>query len=113
MECEISPQDLHVRLQQHPAHEIASNFVLVDVREPWEAQMAVISGSRSIPLGDLPTRANEELNPEAHIVLYCHRGMRSLNAALWLREQGYSRAQSLSGGIDAWAETIDPSLARY
>lgn len=75
--------------------------------------MAVIPGSRSIPMGDLPSRTNEELDPDAHIVLYCHKGMRSLNAALWLREQGYSHAQSLSGGIDAWAEAVDPTMARY
>lgn len=63
--------------------------------------------------GDLPTRAKAELKPEAHIVVYCHHGVRSLGAVNWLREHGFQQAQSLAGGIEEWARLVDPTLARY
>ncbi|MGC1782843.1 MAG: rhodanese-like domain-containing protein [Acidobacteriaceae bacterium] len=113
MEYEISPHDLHAKLKEVAPGNDAGSVCLLDVRESWECSTAAIPGSRSIPMGDIPSRANQELDPDAHIVVYCHRGMRSLSVALWLREQGFPRAQSLSGGIDAWAEKIDPSMPRY
>jgi len=48
-----------------------------------------------------------------HIVVLCHHGQRSLSVAMWLRGQGFERAQSLAGGIDAWSRVIDPSVPRY
>ena len=57
--------------------------------------------------------AHQEIDPDAHIVAYCHLGMRSLSVAHWLREQGFERAQSLAGGIDAWSSQIDPAIPRY
>lgn len=113
MEYEISPQDLHAKLKELAPDTNAESLCLLDVRESWESATATIPSSRSIPMGDIPSRANQELDPDAHIVVYCHHGGRSLSVALWLREQGFSRAQSLSGGIDAWAEKIDPSMTRY
>lgn len=75
--------------------------------------MGAIAGSLNIPMGDIPTRAHQELDPDAHIVVYCHRGMRSLSVVLWLREQGFEQSQSLTGGIDGWSSQIDPSIERY
>lgn len=89
------------------------SFVLLDVREPWEHTAARIEGSVLMPMGEVTSRANQELDPEAHIVTVCHHGVRSMNVALWLREQGFERAQSLRGGMDAWSMKIDPGVPRY
>ena len=113
MEHEISLEALKKKLQDVPAGEIPDTFCLLDVREPWEASLSAIEGSRLIPMGDLPSRAHQELDPDAHIVVYCHHGARSLSATMWLREQGFSQAQSLAGGIDAWSCKIDPAIPRY
>ena len=117
---EISAHDLAARLQAaQPSAGDAANaescpgFFLIDVREAWEVQAAAIENSLHIPMGEIPSRAHRELDPDAHIVVYCHRGSRSLSVVLWLREQGFARAQSLAGGIDGWSTQIDASLPRY
>jgi len=88
------------------------DLVLLDVREPWEYDTAKIEGSVLLPMGDIPGRL-QELDPEAHIVTICHAGMRSMNVAVWLRNQGLEKVQSLRGGIDAWSREIDPNVPRY
>jgi rhodanese-related sulfurtransferase len=87
--------------------------VLLDVREPWEFQAASLPDSLLMPMGEVTSRAHAELDPDAHIVVLCHHGQRSLSVAMWLRGQGFERAQSLAGGIDAWSRVIDPSVPRY
>jgi rhodanese-related sulfurtransferase len=87
--------------------------VLLDVREPWEFQTASLPNSISMPMGDVPSRAHAELDPDAHIVVLCHHGQRSLSVTMWLRNQGFDYAQSLAGGIDGWSRTIDPSIPLY
>lgn len=87
--------------------------VLLDVREPWEAQRASLPGAILMPMGDVPSRAFAELDPDHHIVVLCHHGQRSLSVAMWLRAQGFDYAQSLAGGIDAWSCSIDPTIPRY
>jgi rhodanese-related sulfurtransferase len=87
--------------------------LLLDVREPWEHQTASISNSLLIPMGEIPTRAHQELDPDAPIVVLCHHGARSLSVTMWLRNQGFEHVQSLAGGIDAWSSAIDPTVPRY
>jgi rhodanese-related sulfurtransferase len=87
--------------------------VLLDVREPWEFQTASLPDSLLMPMGDVTSRAHAELDPDGHIVVLCHHGQRSLSVAMWLRGQGFERAQSLAGGIDGWSRVIDPSVPRY
>jgi rhodanese-related sulfurtransferase len=87
--------------------------VVLDVREPWEYEVARLDGSLLMPMGDVPSRAHQELDPDAAIVVYCHHGVRSLNTAVWLRNQGFERAQSLAGGIDEWSRSVDATVARY
>ena len=87
--------------------------VLLDVREPWEFQTASIPNSLLMPMGEVASRAHTELDPDAPVVVMCHHGARSLNVAMWLRDQGFTHAQSLAGGIDAWSRTIDPNIPRY
>jgi rhodanese-related sulfurtransferase len=91
----------------------AREFTLLDVREPWEYQTAHIEGSRHIPMGDIPVRFNQELDPEHHIVVMCHHGVRSMNVTAWLRQQGFEKVQSLRGGIDRWSREVDPSVPLY
>lgn len=88
-------------------------FTLLDVREPWELAKASMEGSKNIPMGEVTTRAQEELNPEDHIVVVCHHGVRSLTVTNWLRQQGFEKAQSMRGGIDGWARTVDPKVPLY
>jgi rhodanese-related sulfurtransferase len=86
---------------------------ILDVREPWEYATAHIDGSTLMPMGEVPGRAHQELDPEEPIVVLCHAGVRSMNVTVWLREQGFEKAQSLRGGIDAWSRGIDPTIPRY
>jgi len=106
MDYEITPQEVTQRQERNEA------LTILDVREPWERQTASISGSLHIPLGDIPSRL-PELDPEQHILVYCHHGVRSLSVTDWLRKQGFEKVQSISGGIDRWSLEIDPRVPRY
>jgi rhodanese-related sulfurtransferase len=88
-------------------------FTLLDVREPWELAKASMEGSKNIPMGEVTRRAQEELTPQEHIVVVCHHGVRSLTVTNWLRQQGFEKAQSMRGGIDGWARTVDPKVPLY
>ncbi|MBK6982647.1 MAG: sulfurtransferase [Betaproteobacteria bacterium] len=85
---------------------------LLDVREPWEFERCRLEGSRLIPLAQLPARAGE-LDPGRTTVVICHHGVRSLRAAAYLEHCGFEDVVNLSGGIDAWARTLDRSMALY
>jgi rhodanese-related sulfurtransferase len=85
---------------------------LVDVRETWEYEVCHLEQAIHIPLSTLPVRLGE-LNPDNTTVVYCHHGMRSLQAAHFLERNGFTDVINLEGGIDAWASEIDPVMARY
>jgi rhodanese-related sulfurtransferase len=87
--------------------------LLLDVREPWEYSTAHIEPSTLIPMNEIPGRAHQELDEDAPILVLCHHGARSLSVANWLRQQGFDKAQSVAGGIDAWSRSIDPHVPRY
>jgi rhodanese-related sulfurtransferase len=87
--------------------------LLLDVREQWEFQTASITGAKLIPMGDIPSRVHQELDEGQHIAVLCHHGARSLNVTMWLRQQGFEKAQSVAGGIDAWSRAIDPTVPTY
>lgn len=87
-------------------------ITLLDVREPWEWEIAHIPGSQLIPLGWLPARV-AEVPRDRPVVTVCHAGMRSLAARAMLLQAGHASVQSLAGGVDAWAASVDPSMARY
>ena len=87
--------------------------ILLDIREPWEHEEAHIEGSILMPMGDVPGRAHQELDPESQIIAICHHGVRSMSVTAWLREQGFEKAQSLRGGINAWSTEIDASVPKY
>jgi rhodanese-related sulfurtransferase len=103
---EISPAEVRERLDK------GEQFIFVDVREPWERDTAHIGGSVLIPLRDIPGHLGEFEDAD-EVILYCHHGMRSLDAAAWLRAQGVAGARSMAGGIDRWSVEVDSSIPRY
>ena len=107
MDYEISVSELQA------LRDSGGQFTLLDVREPWEFQAARIEGSTHMPMGDVPARFQQELDPEDHIVVVCHHGVRSMNVTAWLRQQGFDKVQSLRGGIDRWSREADPSVPLY
>jgi len=89
-----------------------NDFVLLDVREYHEHDIANIEEAVLIPLGELADRT-DELNPDDEIIVYCHSGGRSMRATQYLRDKGFKNVKNLAGGIDAWAEKHDPDMPRY
>lgn len=106
---EAAPRDIQRRLDS------GEKLFLIDVREPAEFQLARISGARLIPMRTVPAELQQldALTDQGTLIVYCHHGVRSLNVANWLREQGVGRCQSMAGGIDRWSLEIDPSVPRY
>src|SRR5438045_1292273 len=104
---QITPRELARRMANgHPV-------CLLDVREPWEHELAALPDSRLIPLGELALRAGEvDVAEGALIVAYCHHGIRSLSAARLLEQAGVRNVVSLAGGIDAWSCEVDPTIRR-
>lgn len=95
------------RLWKDPA-----KVVLLDVREPHELKFCQVKGSHHIPMGQLPARL-AELARSRHILVLCHHGWRSLHVARYLRANDYQLVSNVAGGIDAWAETVEPGMKRY
>ena len=102
----IQPAELKARLAQ------GHSPLLIDVREAWEHQTAHIENSTLIPMGQVAGRVCE-LDPEAEIVVICHHGGRSMQVAAFLEHRGFSKVYNLTGGVDAWARTVDPSMQLY
>ena len=86
---------------------------LIDVREADEWAIAKLPQAELIPLSQFQQLATEKLSPDETIVLYCHHGMRSARAQGYLKTQGYGNVINLTGGIDAWALQVDPTMRRY
>jgi len=107
MDYEITPEEVKIELDKGEA------FTLLDVREQWEFEAAHMAGAKLVPMGDVPARAHQELDPESHIVVVCHHGVRSMNVTAWLRQQGFEKAQSMRGGIDAWSRRVDGKVPTY
>jgi rhodanese-related sulfurtransferase len=107
MDYEITPGEVKTKLEH------GETFTLLDVREPWECEAASIAGAKLVPMGDIPSRAHQELDPEDHIVVVCHHGVRSMSVTAWLRQQGFEKAQSMRGGIDAWSRQVDGNVPVY
>ncbi|HEY3204669.1 MAG TPA: rhodanese-like domain-containing protein [Thermoanaerobaculia bacterium] len=87
-------------------------LILLDVREPQEYAISDLPDSIKIPLGALP-QSLDKLAKDDEIVVYCRTGGRSGNAVEYLRQMGYEKVRNLAGGINAWAERIDPSMPKY
>jgi rhodanese-related sulfurtransferase len=105
-ELEISVAELQQKKKS------GEQFLLIDVREPWEYETCRIAGAQLMPMRTIPGNL-QQLDVDRDVVCYCHHGQRSLDVAAWLRAQGVESAQSLAGGIDKWSLEIDPSVSRY
>lgn len=87
---------------------------LLDVRQVWEHETAALPASTLVPLHELRARLPEiQPAPGDLVVVYCHHGVRSLQAAAYLEQQGVAPVVSLAGGIDAWSQTVDRTVPRY
>lgn len=108
MTVQMSPTELAERLRSDaPPH-------LLDVREAEEHELVALPSSKLIPLGQLSGRFMEiETWKDEEIVVYCHHGIRSLNAIRQLHFLGFAKLKNLTGGIDRWTSDVDPGLPRY
>ena len=112
---EVSVHDVVDKQQQ------GTEFLLIDVREPNELELASLPVGEfiNLPLSELRERRLDALpealnqNKDADVVLFCHKGLRSAQVTVFLRQQGWSNAVSMAGGIDVWAEEIDESVGKY
>jgi rhodanese-related sulfurtransferase len=85
---------------------------LLDVREPWEYQLARIDGSELVPMQDIPNQA-DALDRSHPTVVICHHGTRSLQVVAFLERMGFQNLHNLQGGIDAWSRHVDPRVPLY
>jgi rhodanese-related sulfurtransferase len=100
------------QLAERLADESQAKPILLDVREPWEFEMCCLAGSQHIPMHLVPMRC-EELNRDQEIVVICHHGGRSMQVAMFLEGKGYPNLLNLTGGVEAWATEVDPTMRRY
>jgi monothiol glutaredoxin len=100
----LSPQQLKTMLDRQ-------EVILFDVRPEHERKVASIPAAR--PLDEAGQAYLQALDPSAPIALYCHHGIRSQSAAQELVQHGFRNVYNLSGGIDAWSQTVDPAIPRY
>lgn len=116
--CGIGPLDADPTASEITTAELSMAMgasqppLLLDVREHWETEIAVLPGTQVIPLGELPARLRE-VPTDREIVTVCHHGMRSETARALLVRAGFARVRSLAGGVDAWARERDPAMRRY
>jgi rhodanese-related sulfurtransferase len=105
---ELTPTEFRRRW---PA-ENSAGVVLLDVREPQELTLARVGQAIHIPMREVPQRL-DELDPATPVVVMCHSGGRSRRVAEFLATNGFEEIYNLAGGIDAWAEQLDPTVPRY
>jgi rhodanese-related sulfurtransferase len=103
----FSASDLKAHLEQCDEQPL-----LLDVREPWEFEKCHLAGSMLVPMRQIPY-ALEELDQNQEIVVICHHGIRSRQVAYYLEQQGFDKVINLEGGVEAWAQDIDPTMKRY
>ncbi len=104
---ELAPSEVARRLKETPAE-----VLLLDVREPFEREVAVIEPSLHIPMQEVPART-AEVPKNRTVVVYCHSGGRSAMVAGYLEQRGWTRVANLHGGIDAWSREVDRKVPRY
>jgi rhodanese-related sulfurtransferase len=103
---EVSPTEYIREAATRPA------MLLLDVREAWEREIAMLPQALHVPMAELAGRL-AEIGRDKDVVVMCRSGGRSLTVAKYLEEQGYRSVANLTGGILAWARDVDPTLATY
>jgi rhodanese-related sulfurtransferase len=102
----LTASELKTRLEQ------GEQPVLLDVREEWELMRCQLPGTTWIPMGQIVARVNE-LDKNKETVVVCHHGIRSWQVAKFLESEGFGDVINLSGGVDAWANQVDPAMPLY
>jgi rhodanese-related sulfurtransferase len=102
----ITARELHEWLQRD------AKPVVLDVREAHELAICALAQAQHIPMGQITARLND-IDKNAEVVVMCHHGMRSLQVAQYLTRAGFTKVYNLTGGIHAWANDVDPAMARY
>lgn len=100
---EITPKALKARLDS------GEDIPIIDIREVWELHQSRLAEAIHIPMNDIPDSL-DQIPIDKPVVLMCHLGQRSAFVVDWMIGQGYDNLYSLAGGIDAWAEEVDPSV---
>jgi rhodanese-related sulfurtransferase len=106
-QCEVSPSKMQMVLES-----VHQNTLLIDVREPWEFELVHLPGSVLLSETNMEQLFTKAQSSEL-VVMICHHGVRSMNAAMFFRQNGVPHAYSLQGGLDAYSRQIDPALPRY
>lgn len=107
MVAQLNAPEVAEKLKRSPG-----NVVLLDVRETYERELAVIEPSLHIPMNEVPQRA-AEIPVDREVIVYCHSGSRSMMVAGYLASRGWKTVANLTGGIDAWSVEVDPGVPRY
>lgn len=106
------PLEISVTEAKHLLETAAEETRLIDVREPYEIEISKIASAEIIPMRQIPEHV-ARLPKDKHLLIFCHHGGRSLRVVQFLRAQGFTSVSNIAGGIDAWAEEIEPTLRRY
>lgn len=104
---EVTVAEANALMQANPA-----KLQILDVREPHELAICQVAGAQVIPMRKIPEQT-DTLPRDRHILVLCHHGQRSLVVTNFLRTQGFPAVSNIAGGIEAWAEEIDPAMRRY
>jgi len=111
--CENAPMPIEIQTTDvKKLQESGTKFVLLDVRQPEEVSTAAIEGALCIPMNEVMYRL-DELDPAATVVVFCHLGGRSAHVSMMLQGRGFKDVRNMTGGIHAWAMSVDPSVPMY
>lgn len=103
---QLSPTEVAEKVKANP------EIVFIDVREAEEIETARIEGTKWLPLSEIAMRS-AEFDPSKETIVHCHHGMRSLQAAQFLKAKGFENISNMSGGIDQWSLDVDENVPRY
>lgn len=104
---QFTPKQLHDYLEQ-----VETQPLLLDVREQWEFDYCSIKGSILIPMGQLPNKI-DTLDPNKETIMVCHHGIRSRHMGYYMEQAGFKNIINLEGGVEQWAEDVEPGMKRY
>jgi rhodanese-related sulfurtransferase len=105
-------QQLTVQQLKERLEEGSDIPMILDVREPWECAICSLPGATVISMREIPARV-AELPRDKEIAVLCHHGVRSQRVASFLQSAGFEKLSNIVGGINAWANEIDPNMAKY
>lgn len=108
----LYPLELSVHETKALQESAPDRTAIIDVREPFELDICRLPGAEHIPMRQIPEHL-DTLPRDKHLLILCHSGMRSLRVTEFLRARGFEAVSNITGGIEAWAAEIDPSLPRY